>query len=176
MNSLRVTNSSCFALHFVWGSSHPPRLPHFHAPASVMHCPSCFLSRRWPFRWCLSRPPWPVATLGAIMDWVLIACWRTEAVLHSLIATPLRVQLSACMTVALMLYGCEICTPCGYAHFDTVPITHINYLEFKQVQLFFHLRLNFFIFSECVVRIFLLLIWSNKFAISVTQKVYFFTF
>lgn len=91
MNSLRVTNSSCFTLHLVWGSSHPPPcLPGFHPPASVIVYPSCFLSRHWPFRWCLSRPRWPVAPLGAIMDSVLIACWRTEAVLHSLIADSLE--------------------------------------------------------------------------------------
>lgn len=68
------------ASHSIWSEAAHTLLPVFHPWASVILCPSCFLSRRWPFRWCLSRPPWPVAPLGAIMDSVLIACWRTEAV------------------------------------------------------------------------------------------------
>lgn len=82
------------ALHSIWSeAAHTllPVFPHLHPPASViLPCPSRFLSRRWPFRWCLSRPPWPVAPLGAIMDSVLIACWRTEAVLRGLIADSLE--------------------------------------------------------------------------------------
>jgi len=89
-NSLRVTNSSCFTLHLVWGSSHPPPCrPCFHPWASIIPCRSCFLCRHWPFRWCLSQRPWPAAPLGAIMDSVLIACWRTEAVLGRLIVDSL---------------------------------------------------------------------------------------
>lgn len=80
------------ALHSIWSeAAHAllPVFPHFHPWASIIPCPSCFLSRHWPFRWCLSWPPWPVAPLGAIMDSVLIACWRTEAVLRRLIADSL---------------------------------------------------------------------------------------
>lgn len=88
------------ALHSIWSeAAHAllPVFPHFHPWASIIPCPSCFLSRHWPFRWCLSWPPWPVAPLGAIMDSVLIACWRTEAVLHRLIADSLgRTDVCLC--------------------------------------------------------------------------------
>lgn len=70
MNSLQVTNSSCFTLHLVWGSSHPPPCLFF-GP-----CHPVFSPLHWSLR--LSQPRWLVPP-GAIMDLVLIACWRTEA-------------------------------------------------------------------------------------------------
>lgn len=45
------------ALHSIWSeAAHAllPVFPHFHPWASIIPCPSCFLSRHWPFRWCLS--------------------------------------------------------------------------------------------------------------------------
>lgn len=90
------------ALHSIWSEAAHTLLPVF--PTSMLQplsclCSSCFLSRHWPFRWCLSWLPWPVAPLGAIMDSVLIACWRTEAVLHGLIADSLE-------STAVCLHDC----------------------------------------------------------------------
>lgn len=40
VNSSRVTNSSCFTLHLVWGSSHPPPCPpRLYPQASITSCP-----------------------------------------------------------------------------------------------------------------------------------------
>lgn len=47
------------SFHSIWSkAAHTllPCLPHFCPQAPITSCPSCFLSRRWPFRWCLSPP------------------------------------------------------------------------------------------------------------------------
>lgn len=77
VNSLQVTNSSCLTLHLVRGSSHPsPCLSHLCASARVIRF-SLHRTELWGR--CLSQPRWWVVPPGAIMDLVLIACWRTEA-------------------------------------------------------------------------------------------------
>lgn len=68
-------------------SAHPlPFLFHLLASAPVMHHPSCFL--------CNDAVPWPV---GPVMHSELIACWRTEPVLHCWIVGSHESQLAVSM-------------------------------------------------------------------------------